>query len=405
VRDSTAIEVPERALSPRVLPPRQAWIASLPLIAVALAGTAGCRHRTEATAVRAHRQDLVVPVLCDGILEPGAGGEIRASQPATVASLPVREGARVSAGDVLLTLSNPEIAQRARDARSAAAGLSAELAAARSEADSLAEDVRRRRQVLDSDERLLREGAVTREARDTDASALSDAEARLRTAQAKAESLAGPGRASRLPLAEASASDLEREAGALTVRAPAAGVVYGLPRRVGLHVEPGEVLAAIADNAFRRVRIRIDEPDLPRIAPGQPLTLTFDGLPGRSWAGRVMEVSPALREEGGRRVGDVGGVIEDRGTLLPGNASVNVSIVTAERKGALVIPRAAVLRDGARRIVFVPESGRARRREISIGLLGPTDAEVTAGLRDGDRVLVPGAAPLAEGMPVTVAGE
>src|SRR5439155_310818 len=163
---------------------------------------------------------LVVPVLCDGILEPGAGGEVRASQPATVASLPVADGARVSAGDVLLTLSNPEIAQRARDARSAAAGLSAELAATRSEADSL------------------------------------------------------------------------------------------------------------ADNAFRRVRIRIDEPDLPRIAPGQLLTLTFDGLPGQSWAGRVMEVSPALREEGGRRVGDVGGVIEDRGALLPGNASVNVSVVT-----------------------------------------------------------------------------
>ena len=355
--------------------------------------------------MRAHRQDLVIPVLCDGILEPGAGGEIRASQAATVASLPVRDGARVSAGDVLLTLSNPEIAQRARDARSAVAGLSAELAAARSEADSLSADVRRRRGVLDSDERLLREGAVTREVRDADASALSDAEARWRGAEAKVESLGGEGRASRLPLADASASDLEREAAALTVRAPAAGLVYGLPRRVGLHVAAGDIVASIADPSSRRVRIRIDEPDLPRIALGQPLTVTFDGLPGRSWAGRITDVSPALREEGARRVGDVAGVIEDRGALLPGNASVNVSVVTAERKGALVIPRAAVLRDGARRIVFVPESGRARRREISIGLLGPTDAEVTAGLRDGDRVLLPGAAPLAEGMPVSVAGE
>ena len=344
-------------------------------------------------------------MLCDGILEPGAGGEIRASQPATVASLLVADGARVSAGEVLLTLSNPEVAQRARDARSAAAGLSAELDAARSEASALSEDVARRRRALDSDERLLREGAITRESRDADAAALSDAQARLRGAEAKVRALDGEGSASRLPLARASAFDLEREAGALTVRAPAAGVVYGLPRRVGLHVEPGEIVAAIADNAARRVRIRIDEPDLPRVAPGQSLTVTFDGLPGRSWTGRVMEVSPALREEGSRRVGEVGGVVEDRGALLPGNASVNVSVVTAERRGALVIPRAAILRDGPRRIVFVPESGKARRREISIGLLGPTEAEVTAGLRDGDRVLLPGATPLTDGMSVSISGE
>jgi HlyD family secretion protein len=375
-----------------------------PLVTAAVFSGA-CGHRARMTTARVERHDLVVPVLCDGVLEPGAGGEVRASQAATVASLPVRDGARVAAGEVLLTLSNPDLSERARGSRSDAAALAAELETARSESSALSQEAARRRRTLESDERLLRAGAITREARDADAAALSDAEARLRGAEAKVTSLSGNGESSRLALAERSASDLEREAGALTVRSPAAGIVYGLPRRIGMRVEAGDVLASIADPSARRVRIRIDEPDVPRIARGERLTVTFDGLPGRRWEGRVVEVAAGLREEGGRRVGDVSGEIEDREALLPGNASVNVSIVTAERRGVLVIPRAAIFRDGARRIVYVPQSGKARRREVSVGVLGPTEAEVTAGLSDGDRVILPGVAPLSDGVPVSVSGD
>ena len=357
------------------------------------------------TTARVERRDLVVPVLCDGVLEPGAGGEVRASQPATVATLPVRDGTRVAAGEVLLTLSNPDLSDRARGSRSEASALAAELETARSESSALSREAARRRRTLKSDERLLRAGAITREARDADAAALDDAEAKLRGAEAKLRSLSGNGGSSRLALAERSASDLEREAGALTVRSPSAGIVYGLPRRVGMRVEAGDVLASIADPSARRVRIRIDEPDVPRIARGERLTVTFDGLPGKRWEGRVVEVAAGLREEGGRRVGDVSGEIEDREALLPGNASVNVSIVTAERRGVLVIPRAAIFRDGARRIVYVPQSGKARRREVSVGVLGPTEAEVTAGLSAGERVVLPGATPLSDGVPVSVSGD
>lgn len=374
------------------------------LAAAVLATTVACGRGVPFTAVRVQRQDLVVPVLCDGVLEPGAGGEIRATQPATIASLAVSDGSRVAAGQVLLTLSNPDLSEKARGSRSEVEALAADLEAARSDVAALSEEAGRRRRTLESDDRLLREGAITREARDADAAALSEAEARLRAAEAKVKSLGRDGRTSRLALAEQNASDLEREAGALTIRSPAAGIVYGLPRRQGMRVETGDVLAAIADPSRRRVRIRIDEPDLPRIAVGQELTVTFDGLPGRRWDGRVVEVAAGLREEGGRHVGDVSGEIADREALLPGNASVNVSIVTAERRGALVIPRAAIFRDGVRRVVYVPESGKARRREVSIGVLGPTEAEVTGGLREGDRVILPGAVPLTDGAPVSLSG-
>ncbi|MGH9442724.1 MAG: efflux RND transporter periplasmic adaptor subunit, partial [Thermoanaerobaculia bacterium] len=259
-----------------------------------------------------------------------------------------------------------------------------------------------RRKVADGDERLLAAGAISREARDTDATALREASSRLASAKARLESLEGAG--SRLSIARRSAEDLERRVAALTLRATSAGVVFGLPRRLGERCEPGQVVASVADPAHLRVRARVDEPDLPRIAPGERISVTFDGLPDRQWPGHVTMVAAGLREYAGRRVGEVLGEIADPDRKLPPNASVNVSIITGEKKGALVIPRAALQRDGSRRWIFVPEGGRARRRDVTVGLLGISEAEITGGLRAGESVILPGATPLFEGLRVKVEG-
>jgi len=103
---------------------------------------------------------------------------------------------------------------------------------------------------------------------------------------------------------------------------------------------------------------------------------------------------------GGRQVGEVLGEISDPTSRLPPNASVNVQIVVGEKKGALVVPRAALQRDGERRFVWILQNGRARRRDVKVGLVGLTEVEVTSGLADGDRVLMSGAVPLSEGLRV-----
>ena len=369
-----------------------------------LGALAACRDRTSVGIAVARRQDLAIAVLCDGTLEPEPGGELRSPDAASVDAIVVRDGARVSAGDVLVRLSAPDLSRQAREARAEATALETERTSLAAEVPGLEAEAARRTRALEADERLLRSGAVTAEARDADAAVAADARSRLTSARARLAALAPEGGASRLVLARRSADDLEARVARLTVTAPSAGIVYGLPRQAGERVEAGQVVAAIADPARRRVRARVDEPDLPRIAPGQELTATFDGLPGREWRGKVTAVSSTLRDEAGRRVGDVTGEIADPGVLLPGNASVNVSVVTASSRGALVVPRAALQRDGARRFVFVFDGSRARRREVSVGLLGATEVQITSGIAAGDRVVLPGSAPLSDGARVSVSG-
>ena len=352
------------------------------------------------------RDNLVVPVQCDGTLEPPPGGELRAMDPATVAEILVKNGDRVAAGATLLRLENTELSRQGMDAKSEALRLEAERSSTAADLAELELEERHAARVFEGDARLLASGAITRQTYETDELALSRAREKTHSAKSHLASLDGDRPASsRLELARQSAGDLERRVAALTVKAPAAGTVYGLPRRAGETVTAGQVVANVIDPAHRRLRARVDQPDLPRTAIGQRLTVSFDGLPREHWEGRVTFVDPGLREVGGREVGEVLAEIADPETKLPSNAAVDVSIITGEKAGVLVVPRASVFRDGERRFVYVLDDGRARRRDVTVGLLGLSQVEILAGLGEKDTVILPGATTLLDGARVRASGE
>ena len=376
-----------------------ALVVTLALAVIAFRGPSG----VPVTTARAVRKDLVVPILSDGTLEPPSGGELRAPEAAMVAAIPAREGERIAKGATLVVLQSPELTQTALQARSTAAQLSEERIRAAGELEQQKREAARAKETFEADARLLKESAIPRATYETDELAYRQAAERLRVAQARFESLAGSGAGrSRLELAEEAARALERRVAALTVTAPIEGIAYGLPRKTGETAAAGQVVASLADPAHLRVRARVDQPDLPRVAVGQRLIVTFDGLPDRRWEGKVLAVSAGVREASGREVGEVMGEIADKPLSLPPNASVNVQIVVGERHGVLTIPRAALFRDSNRRFAYRLEEGRARRRDVSVGLIGLNDVEITNGLRENDAVILPGTVPLSDGLRVTM---
>ena len=378
-----------------------AGLAGLALVAVLLMALTRPRG-APVQVVEVRRGDLVVPVQSDGTLEPPPGGELRASESAAVAEIAAREGERVAAAQVLLRLENSELAQKALDAKSEVLRLRADRASAEAELAEAERAEKHQREVVEADHRLLASGAIARATVEADERALRQAEDRTRAARTRAAGLAGAG--SRLALAERSAAELDRRVAGLTITAPAAGVVYGLPRRVGEMVSAGQVVASIVDPGKRRLRARIDQPDLPRIAVGQRIVVSFDGLPREKWEGKVTFVSPGLTQFEGREVGEVLGDVDDPSGKLPTNAAVEVEIVAGEKSGTLVVPRASVLRDGDKRFVYVVEEGRARRREVQVGLSGLTEVEILGGIPEKAVVILPGSTSLSDGLRVRASG-
>ena len=373
-------------------------VLAIVLAVVAFRGPTG----TPASTARAVRKDLIVPILSEGSLEPPPGGELRAPEAATVASIPAKEGAQVAPGTPLVVLESPDLSQSALAARATAAELAEEKVKAAGDLEQARREAAHAKQVFEADSRLVKESAIPRATLETDELAYRQAVEKQRAAEVRSASLGGEAGGSRLALARASADQLERRLAALTVRAPAAGIVYGLPRKTGETVKAGDLVASVGDPAHLRVRVRVDQPDLPRVGVGQRMVITFDGLPDRKWEGKVLSVSPGVRETNGRVVGEVLGEIADPTRSLPPNASVNAQIVTGEKKAALSIPRAALLRDGDKRFVYRLEENRARRRVVTVGLVGLNDVEITGGLSENDTVLLPGLVPLSDGARVNV---
>jgi RND family efflux transporter MFP subunit len=374
------------------------------VVAVALAAGAAFLLRPSRTLVQvaaAKRANLVAQVQCDGVLEAPPGSELRAPEAGLVAELSVRDGDPVRAGEVVLRLENSALASQQRQAETEVLRLQAEVSEAEAGWEKAKRDVQHWRDVVAADRRLLDEAAATRSELDADELALSDARDRARAGKEQVAALRGP--SAQEHLARTALAAASRRIRALVLRSPREGVVYGLPAHLGELVQQGQLLASIADPDRPRVRVRVDQPDLPRIAVGQRLVLTFSGLPGREWEGRVTAAAAVLREVDGRKVGEVDGEISDPQHLLPLNASVDARIVLARRLGVLTVPRAALYREGGRRFVYRLRGGRAHRQEVTVGLVGLTEVEIASGLAAGDRVVLAGEVPLVEGLRVTPA--
>jgi multidrug efflux pump subunit AcrA (membrane-fusion protein) len=88
------------------------------LVLVAILLTALARPKgVPVQVIEVKRGDLIVPVQCDGTLEPPPGGELRSPEAAVVAEIPAREGERVAPGRPLVRLENAELSQKPLDAR------------------------------------------------------------------------------------------------------------------------------------------------------------------------------------------------------------------------------------------------------------------------------------------------
>jgi HlyD family secretion protein len=159
---------------------------------------------------------------------------------------------------------------------------------------------------------------------------------------------------------------------------------YSTPSPPGVPTPPA---IDLIDDSCLYVRAPMDEVDAPRIKPGQPVRISIDALPGQTFPGHVQRIAPYVTAvEKQARTVDVDATFDDPkrvGPLLVGY-SADVEIILDVRDNVLRIPTAALLSGGR---VLVVEDDRLRERKVSTGLANWEYTEVTAGLREGERIV------------------
>ena len=181
------------------------------------------------------------------------------------------------------------------------------------------------------------------------------------------------------------------------VRAETSGVVARIDAQAGQVVAAGTPLVELVAGGDVSVRVGVEPSDATRVRRGQPVRLAAVNDPGAApIEGRVDAVAEAVNPQ--TRLVDVFVAAGARPRL---NAYYRARIEVGRRTG-LVVPRAAVLPDDDRSVLFVLERGKAARRVVQVGADDGTVVEVAgAGVAAGDRAVVEGNAELEDGMAAT----
>jgi HlyD family secretion protein len=163
------------------------------------------------------------------------------------------------------------------------------------------------------------------------------------------------------------------------------GLVTYRYREVGDIVVPGTAIMDVVSLSEMWVSAWVDETAAAPLAVGQPVRVVFRSEPEKPYAGEVARLARQTDTETREFRVDV------RVKELPRNWSVGqraeVYIQTGSKAGALTIPPQAIVWKDRNPGVFVSDGGKARYRQVTLGLEGRDKVEVVRGLEAGETVV------------------
>ncbi len=354
------------------------------------------------------RGTMVRSVVATGKIEPMTKVEIKSKANGIIKVLHVEVDQLVQEGEVLVELDKENLMARVRESRATlqaarAAYEAAEAQYAKNAIEAEGPDVEFAKRAYERAKTLSEQNLIAQSGLDETRNALDQAENRRRAAGsqlavAKAKVAEA---AANVAQAQASADRAEEELANATIRAPIRGTILARDVEVGSPVSSILNMGAAAtpvlmlgDISHVFVRGKVDEADIGHVQLGQPARITVETFRDRVFKGRVTQISPLGVERDNVTNFEVRVSIDNPGNELKANMTANAEIVLEERTGALIVPEAAIAYDAERKPsveVLDPAAKNNRRRAaIRVGISNGTRTQVLDGVKEGDRVILPG---------------
>jgi membrane fusion protein, multidrug efflux system len=265
---------------------------------------------------------LVDVVRFTGTTQPVDQTIVKGRVAGRLAEVLVREGDRVTKGQLLARFETNELQSRVNERQSA-------LDAARADARWTARD-------LGDKETLAKRNIVSQSALDA--------------ARATAEN-----KASMVSVAEAQLEIAQRNLGDAEVKAPFDGVVGERIANQGESLPIDGKILALLDTSHVEVAAQMPAADVVRLKVDQLVTVTLEGFGDREFQGRITRISPTT--QAGSRSIPVYVEISDRHDALRGGLFAMGSVVVAEKGHALAVPASAMRKDDQGDFVLAVENG------------------------------------------------
>ena len=314
-----------------------------------------------------HNLGLVIPV--SGSVRPVLQAMVKSKVSGEVSQVYVREGERVTAGQVLASIDSADL--RARHDTQLAM-----VAESRAKLDLAKKNEQNNRM-------LLAKNFISQTAFDNVASGLEVSESNYKSTIAQSA------------ITQRALADAQ-------IRAPFAGIVAKRAVNVGEKVSADAPVMHIVDLSRMELEAAVPVSDIPSVKVGQEIAFKVDGFSEREFKGNVERINPSA-EMGSRSI-SIFVALPNKDGALKGGMFANGTLAAASRATVNAIPLAAMIAEGGQSFVFALKDGKVERkpitpgsRSVELGLV-----EVRDGLPDGAQVITVKADGLKHGATVIV---
>src|ERR1700682_1400772 len=210
------------------------------------------------------------------------------------------------------------------------------------------------------------------------------------------------GQHKQIELAQANVRSAQVQLGYCTVRAPFTGVVIAKAAQVGEIVSPFSAgggftrtgIGTIVDMDSLEVEVDVNEAYINRVQAGQPVDSVLNAYPDWKISSHVIAIIPTADRAKATVKVRIGLDLKD-GRIVP-DMGVRVSFLeehkpaaqTQERPRGVLVPAAALRKEGDQDVVFVLKERTAQRRTVTLGGAIGDSRQVLAGVSPGEAVIV-----------------
>ncbi|WEK38140.1 MAG: efflux RND transporter periplasmic adaptor subunit [Candidatus Pseudobacter hemicellulosilyticus] len=209
---------------------------------------------------------------------------------------------------------------------------------------------------------------------------------------------------SKLAQARASEAIARKSLQDCAIYAPQSGVTGKRYLEPGATVMPGTPVYSIMNISHVKVKVAIPEGEISSIRTGDPSVVRISALADRSYDGRVLEKGVSANPVS--HTYDIKIRVANPGWgIMPGMVCRIYLGNTHEPAGnRIIVPVKAVQVDhSGKRFVWVrDQQGKAAYKEVTLGRLSGNGVQVTAGLAEGEELIIEGYQHISAGLPVLV---
>ena len=337
------------------------------------------------------RADLKPSVFGIGTVDARLAYAVGPIAPGRVLRVLVDQGEAVKVGQLLAEMDPVDLDRRVQAASSTGARSRQAVRVADAQVAEAASRARLAVMNRDRDRRLHEQHAINKQALDNSTGEAERAEAALAAARANAEAVKQD-----IGRVDAESQGLGSLRESLRLVSPVDGVIVSREAEPGTTVVAGQAVLRVVVPESLWVRARIDQSRAHGVQPGQLASIVLRSTPETPMPGRVARIemqSDPVTEE---RIVNVSFNAPPARLYLGELAEVTIRL--PGETGVLVVPSAAIAREGSQTGVWQMVDGRARFKPVSIGSQAEAGVtQILSGLVEGDSVIVYNSAQLEPG--------